>query len=321
VETKTERLLRYKRRHGGILVPKIEEFMLRPVGIDCDEDVEFLTALMGKMVMRENQREVTPMFSPSALGECLRRVYLTKHHGALEIRKARPMKVEPHFYFLNGNFLHMKWQFVLWKMFQAGVRGIEPLELDTVEPRWCEIPVTSKRKDHGGTADVGLKIFDSPMFIDFKGLNVKTFGEITRGLVPPEYAIQLCDYMHLYNCTPKRPTEEIYRSLLVVENKGGPDTKHHAALHEILIDLDEHKPELKARLEQLRAHEADEEIPPPECTSTRTFQFQGCPFSKFCKEEVRKIERKRAKSKDTEGYKVSVPKRNGDRRARRNSDG
>lgn len=319
MQTKTERLIRHKRKRGGILVPMIEDFMRHPVNIEDADDVNFISALAEKMAMREERRDTQTVFSPSALGECLRRAYLAKNHESLGLVKVEGTKVEPNYYFLNGNFLHIKWQFVLYKMMKAGVNGLKPLELDDVEPRWCEVPILSKRQDHGGTLDVALEIFEVPMFSDFKGLNVRTFGEITRGAVPPNYEIQVADYMHLYNLLPKRPTEKITQSLLIVENKGGPDTHHHAALHEVVIELDEHKPEVKRRLEELRSYEAEKEIPPPECTSTKTFQFQGCPFAPFCKGEVKEIERRNSKSSDTQGYKVSVPGRNGNRRTRRNS--
>lgn len=317
--TKVEKMIRHTRTRSGILVPKIEDFMRKPVEIESAEDVEFLTALFDKMRAREEARSSTDaVFSPSALATCLRRVYLLKHSARLGIPRHRLPRIEPSFYFLNGNFLHVKWQFVLFKMMQAGVPGIEPLEIDDVAPYWCEVRILSKRKDHGGTLDVALRISGEPMFIDFKGLNVRTFGEIQRGYMPRDYEIQLADYMTLYNSQKPKPPERVERSLLIAENKGGPVNKHPVALHESEILLEDHKPEVRRRLGVLRDHEEEDSIPQPECVSTRGFQFGSCEFAKFCKAEVKEIEQRRrdAESRDSAEPSVATPRRRRNRSSR-----
>ena len=113
------KLLEHGRKRKGVLVPLLEDFMLKPVNIESDEDVQFLTDLFQTMAERENRRSSDRMFSPSALASCLRQVYLLKHHDDLDIPKLSPVKREPNFYFLNGNFLHVKWQFALYKMEKA----------------------------------------------------------------------------------------------------------------------------------------------------------------------------------------------------------
>ena len=56
-------------------------------------------------------------------------------------------------------------------------------------------------------------------------------------------------------------------------------------------------------------------------TSTGIVQFKGCPFRKFCKEEVQEIERaaRRAARKDAEGLTIAVPSGRRNNRSRRNS--
>lgn len=279
--------------------------MFKPVNIESQEDIDFLTELLGVMAAREQKRTTEKMFSPSALSECLRQVYLLKHHEKFEILKLAPMRREPNFYFLTGNFLHIKWQFALYKMEKA---INDPAIFEIVG---MEVPIRSKRGDHGGTADVIARIHLVPYVVDLKGLNVRTFGEITRGYEPHAYSIQLTDYMMLWNAQRPAPAFKIEKALLMSENKGGPDTKHPIAMHESVIDLADFKPEVKRRLDTLRTYEAEEEIPPPECTSTGTFQFTGCPFAAFCKREVQKIqaERRIADSRTASKVKVARPAR------------
>ena len=296
-------MLAHQSKRKGVLVPLLEDFMLKPVNIESDEDVAFLTWLFSTMAEREQRRSGRKMFSPSALASCLRQVYLLKHHDQLGIEKKQPLRREPNFYFLNGNFLHVKWQFALYKMEKA----INDPSVFRVHG--YEVPIESKRGDHGGTADVIAFVHEVPYGIDLKGLNVRTFGEITRGLNPTQYEVQLGDYMVLWNSQKPKPPFRIEQSLLISENKGGPDKNHPIALHESVIDLADFKPEVKRRLDTLRKHEAEKEIPPAECTSTGTFQFTGCPFAAFCKKEVQEIqyERRIAEARNPATVKVARP--------------
>jgi hypothetical protein len=298
--TLAEKQISHARKRQGILVPLLEDFMRRPVNIESHEDVGFLKFLLGTMAERERRRSYDgKVFSPSSLASCLRQVYLSRHHEELGIPKRIPLRVEPNFYFLNGNFLHIKWQFALFKMAKA----INDPKIFQV---WgYEVPIMSKRKDHGGTVDVIAQIYGRWHIIDFKGLNVRTFGEITRGYLPVEYTIQLTDYMALWNS--RRGVEfQIEDALLIAENKGGPDPKHPIALHETVINKDTAKPEVRRRLKELREHEANKEIPEPECDSTTGFQFVGCPFSGFCKPEVAEIQRRRKRREGRKAAEVAV---------------
>lgn len=299
--------MRHRRKRSGILVPMLEDLMQSPVGIDDNEDINFLNILLRKMLARERERKTGQnVFSPSSLSACLRKVYLTRHAEILGIERMRSTKVQPNFYFLKGNWIHVQWQFALWKL-ERKVNDTSIFQLIDVEHR-----IMSKHGDHGGTVDALVSCHSEPLIVDFKGLNVRDFGNIARGGASG-YELQLADYMVLKNSERKRVVQvgPISRALLVTENKGGPDSQHPIALHESVVELDEWLPNVRHRLGVLREFEADdriEKIPPPECTSTTTFQFQGCPFRGYCKKEVKEIqeERKRLEGGDSE-YRLARP--------------
>jgi hypothetical protein len=318
--TFTEKQIRHARRRKGVLVPLLEDFMRKPVNIETEEDVQFLTGLFRTMADREDRRRDpdTNVFSPSALAQCLRQVYLKKHHAQLEIPARLPPRIEPNFYFLNGNFLHVKWQFALYKM-ELAISDPKVFHVHRIEREFewgFEVPILSKRSDHGGTVDGIVLVFGEPFILDAKGLNVRTWGEITRDYVPVDYSIQLTDYMILWNSQKGVPFR-IEKALLLAENKGGPDNKHPLALHEKVIDLADFKPEVRRRLEVLREHEAKEKIPKPECTSTFGFQFGGCPFAGFCKKEVTEIQRRHRERESRKPSTLAVARPTGRKRKRR----
>ena len=314
--TKLEKQIRHTRTRKGVLVPLLEDLFTRPVEIETDEDVEWLTTLLQLVQMRQGGRAANPLYSPSQLASCLRYVYLLKHHEEHEISHIPSRSVSAHYYFFTGNFLHLKWQYALYKLSQ---KINDPKVFRLVA---CEIPIVSKHKDHGGTVDALCIVHGEPTIVDFKGLNVRTFQEITRGYVPLQYAIQLADYGMLYNsATRDGQRTKISRAILVSENKGGPDPKHPLALHETEIQIETHLPEVRYRLKELRRYGSEKEIPPPSCASTGEVQFTGCPYKKFCRPEVSSIERqrKRAAREDAEGVKVAVPRGRRRNRSRRNS--
>jgi hypothetical protein len=285
--------------------------MRKPVNIENQEDVEFLTALFEKMALREDRRRQaeSKVFSPSALASCLRHVYLNRNHESLGIEAVLPPRIEPNFYFATGNFLHVKWQFVLYKMDKHYPDKV--FQLVDVERS-----VISKRGDHGGTLDAIVRLYGVLHPVDFKGLNVRSFTEITRGNMPFGYSMQLADYMVLYNSERGRKTEPMQTGLLIAENKGGPTNGYPIALHETEIAYIDWKPEINLRLEVLRASEEANLIPEPECTGTTTLQFQGCPFKKFCRDEVKQIEAKRRsdESSNPSEYRLATPRTNRSRR-------
>lgn len=312
-------------------MPVLNELLRDPIGVESEWDVNFLTKLSEKQVAREKIRQESykngqTVFSPSGLGSCLRRVYLSKNHREHGLQRVETGAIEPHYYFLTGDFIHLKIQFMLYK---ASLKWPEKILLvDT------EMPVMSKRKDHGGTIDVFIILDGEPMIVDVKGLNVRGFQKVDKGEPPHDYRIQVSDYMMLLNSMITsgtwKPNEmlmeylgqwghktmpKIKRGILLAENKGGPDVGHPAALTEHIFKLKDNLPELRIRMEALRGHEEAKEIPEAECESTRLIEFTGCPFAEFCRPEVKRREAKRIAASDGKEYRLARPKRN--RRTRR----
>lgn len=313
-KTTVEKLIRHKATRKGVLVPLLEDLFQRPVDIESEEDVDWIADLLRRMVSRSNNRNSAPVFSPSQLASCLRYVYLLKEHKELGIKKAGDIRIEPNFYFFTGNFIHIKWQFALYKLDQK-------LPDEVFKLVGVEVPIFSKRKDHGGTVDALVLIYGELYVVDFKGLNVRTFGEITRGTIPVHYVIQIADYGMLYNSAIKNGKAQISKGLLVSESKGGPTPKHLIALHESEIEIKTHLPEVRSRLRELRKNGEENSIPPPECESTQTIKFLGCPFRNYCREEVREIAKRKRKldNKNASKLRVATPERNGPNRSGRNS--
>lgn len=292
-------------------MPLLEDLLREPVRVETEADRRFIQKLLKSGEEREARRQGKPVFSPSSMAACLRQVYLTRHARQLGISKLRSTKVEPNFYFLTGEWLHLKWQFACWKL-EKKINNPDIFKLLA-----CEYPILSKHGDHGGTVDVLAAINRELTIVDFKGLNVRDFAKIARGEASG-YEIQLTDYMMLFNSQKAHHANNnrIERALLVVENKGGPTPGCPIALHESIINLKDYKGVVRHRLGVLREHEAEEKIPEPECQSTSTFQFQGCPFHGYCREEVKAIQKKRKLQAGNSKYEVARPTAR-KRRARR----
>lgn len=316
--TKLEKQIRSTRAQSStVLVHKLNELLKMPIGVENDADATFLYALAMKQVEREAVRKSgNGVYSPSGLASCLRHVYLGKNWKQLGLDRVELPAIEAHYYFLTGDFIHLKWQFALYKL------GLVDPNFTLID---CEVPVMSKRGDHGGTIDVVCLNDGELQLVDVKGLNVRSFHHVDDGNPPIPYRIQVTDYMMLWNAEvlsgKRKPTKsmaevlgadvfpKIHRGIILAENKGGPDAKHPAALSEYIVKLKDNLPEVRARLEILRAHEEEQSIPHIECVSTRGIQFQGCPFAEFCKEEVRAFEREAAKDSDPSKFRLAKPKR------------
>jgi hypothetical protein len=310
--TPTEKSITQRRRAEGMLRPLLEEMFRHEVRIESDDDLNFIQYAAKKSALREEERKKIAVFSPSGLASCMRRVYLGRHWKQLGLERIILPNVQTQGIFSQGDWVHLQWHFYLFKL---DVMFPDKFMLVDVE-----IPVVSKRKDHGGTIDaVGyLPEHGLPVLIDYKGWNVRNWQQAVNSL-DHSTRIQVTDYMMLLNSnggwkrllkieereTLKSARERIEDALVMAINKGGPDPKHPLALHEIHVSLKDSLPDVRARLGVLREHEAKEEIPAPECVSTKSVQFQGCPFAGFCKEEVRKIERA-AKSSDTKRSSLRV---------------
>jgi hypothetical protein len=325
-----KRLISSRAQSSGILVPKLNEILASGVvKIETEADADFLHMLSMKQVQREDERKTGDgVYSPSGLASCLRRVYLSKNWQRLGLTRVELPAVEPRFYFLTGDFIHLKWQFAMWKLslVEMAKWGRDP----NYQPEFilldCELPVMSKRGDHGGTIDVLAVIEGELVIVDVKGLNYRSFQSIDAGEVQPEYRIQVGDYMMLWNSglrtrmktLPDNIAEvtgwsewpRVTRGIVLAENKAGPDAKHPAALTEYVVKSKDALPEVRSRLEVLRAHEEEGSLPEIECKTTRGFQFTGCPFAEICRREVRKRERKEAAAdSDPKEYRVARPKR------------
>lgn len=264
-------------KKSGVLVPLIMKFMSEnSVEIETDLDVAFMTELMRLTMKREEMRRDGPRyFSPSSLGEpCVRKAYLSRH--AVKIPGApSSYGLLPHFYFLTGNFLHLKWQFVLHKM----ERWIGNSTIFQVHG--YEIPITSKRGDHRGTVDVVASIYQEPYVLDFKGLNQFSAKKIGYGNIPLQYRIQVADYLILWNSQRQVPFR-VKKGLLMVEDKTGGDN----FLQEAIVSLDRDGKRARRRLEELREWEQKGQIPPPLCKSLKDKNFTGCQFRGICHDEV-----------------------------------
>ena len=318
--TPTEKRIQQDRhQQKGLVVPLLNELLKSPLGIDNESDANFLHMLAMKQVERERVRkEGDGVFSPSGLASCLRRVYLSKNWKQLGLSRVELPAIEPHFYFFTGDFLHLKWQFAFHKLSEL-CQGREFMLLDV------EVALLSKRKDHGGTIDVVALIDEELVIIDVKGLNPRNFRPIDEGSPPHDYRIQVADYGMLWNSQRyllgehwERIAEtlgwteipKVKRGIILAENKGGPDTRHPAALTETVINIQDNLPDVRARLELLRGHQEEGTFPAIECENTRGIQFTGCPFAEICRKEVKQRERAAAKSRDTKQYRVAQPKRN-----------
>lgn len=312
-----KRLIAATAQNGGILVPKINEILKMNIGVDTEDDANFLHALAMKQVLREAERKKGDgVYSPSGLASCMRRVYLSKNWRKLGLERIELPAIEPHYYFLTGDFIHLKWQFALYKL---SLYDPDFILLD------CEVPLLSKRGDHGGTADVVCLNDGELQIVDVKGLQRNSFYKVDENNAPFEYRIQVGDYMMLWNSAVThgkiKPTPAMremlgwdvypkcHTGIILAENKGGPDPRHPAALTEQVVKLKSVRPEIHGRLEVLRAHEEEGTLPEIECKTTRSVQFQGCPFAEVCRKEVKRRERKDSPRGDTTKLRVAKPSR------------
>lgn len=316
MKTQLEKNIRSSRRQDGLIVPLLNELFKGSLEIETEADAQFLYALALKQVEREKVRKSGDgVYSPSGLASCLRRVYLGKNWKEMGLERVSLPAIEAHYYFLTGDFIHLKWQYAFYKL---------SMVLDDFWLIDCEVPVASKRGDHGGTIDVVALYRDELLPFDVKGLNARTFHQIDGGDMVHDYRIQLTDYMMLWNAGVKsgllKPTESMKelvgekfplmkRGFVLAENKGGPDPNHPTALTEYEIKLKDNLPEVRLRLEALRAHQEEKTVPEIECTSTRTVQYGGCPFAEFCKKEVRIAERRTDAARRARPLKLAKPKR------------
>src|SRR5215831_4845937 len=103
--TQTEIRLSQRRKRKGVLVPLLEDLLQKPLEIEDTRDANFIHSLVIKQIERERRRSLNGMYGPSSLASCLRQVYLAKNFKRLGIKKLAHLRIEPHFYFLTGDWL------------------------------------------------------------------------------------------------------------------------------------------------------------------------------------------------------------------------
>lgn len=308
--------MRRAKATGAILVPILEEMLEHEVIPETPDDFRFMDMLVrARAIPREKG-----VFSPSMLGSCLRQAYFSKRG------EEKHVVVNPQMngYFLKGNFVHLQWQFAMWRAHTLGLvtlvavpiareteiiykleqRGeidandaagwIDALDFygDGTRPA-VEVRVIGAQPDFGGTIDVLAMIpgHEHAKVVDFKGINMIEFARQVKRGAKKAYRVQGVGYGGIVN-ESELPVE-VDEFLLVSENKAGPvnGSGSPIALHETRVPIHEHTGEVKKRLRTLRWFDGRDELPPPACTNTRLMQFCECPFNRHCREEVRAQQR------------------------------
>lgn len=318
--TSTERNIIRERRASerGILVPILEELLEQECIPEDAEDFRFMEMLVKARALPRRKG----VFSPSMLGSCMRQAYFAKRG----VEKHQAPNPRANGYFLNGNFIHFKWQFAMWKAHRAGKLELVTVPIDhevallfgleaqgvisgADRDAWVSaldfygdgtrpgVEVRVIDGEYGGTLDVVAVIPEQlrlPTYvIDFKGINVIDFQRQLKKGAPAKYRKQIVGYCKQ---AEKVLGLKIEGGLLVSENKAGPDNSASAsplALHETLVPIEKYENEVARRLRTLYFHDDKNDTPPPECVSTAHMQFQECPFSRFCRAEVREIQKER----------------------------
>jgi hypothetical protein len=288
--TATEDLLKQLKRtqrSKAVVVPLIEKFLQKPVEINDAKDRQFLSDL----IEARSQPRKKGVYSPSMLASCVRQVYFTKK----KVQKRSLHRIESSAIFLDGNFRHFKWQFLIWKMHRAGV--IELIDCDSL----ClgtEVYVENAKGDFGGTIDniVYIPSVDLVATLDWKGMNGNSFLKSVDKGPGLSYIAQSVGYAGLANYSLRKVLPKKIESVFILgENKNGAVrtriVNSPVALYEWQLDMDIYRPMVAARLKLLRAHERKNEPPPPECTSTRRLMFKDCPYAPLCRGEIERMER------------------------------
>lgn len=261
--------------------------MKTPIEIEDKQDRKFLSDL----IEARSQPRQNGVYSPSMLASCVRQVFFAR----TGVKKRGLHRIESSAIFLDGNFRHFKWQFLIWKMHRAGV--IQLIDCNSI----ClgtEVYVQNLRGDFGGTIDnvVYIPSADLVSTLDWKGMNGNSFIRSVDKGPGLAYTVQSVGYAGLANFSlasllPK-PIESVF---IIGENKNGAMRTRvvdaPVGLKEWKLDLTDYRPLVARRLKLLRSYERRKETPPPECISVRQMKFRDCPFSYVCRAEVEAIEK------------------------------
>lgn len=336
--TPTEkRILQERRakRSGDLLVPILEEMLENEVIPETPEDFRFMDMLVrARAIPREKG-----VFSPSMLGSCIRQAYFSKR-GVEKHVSANPTM---NGYFLKGNFVHLQWQFAMWRAHTLGLIELVSVPItrelvildglcqfghleDKEHAKWSdalnfngdctrpavEVRVFGKEADFGGTIDVLFRFPGQRLVhvLDFKGINLIEFQRQVKKGAKRQYRVQIVGYGDIVN-ESQLIDEEVADAILVSECKAGPISGSGSpiALHETFVNLSEHIGEVRSRLKTLRWYDGRNELPPPACKNTTLMQFQECPFNRFCRDEVKAVQRElMAKAAKLPKKKLTVAK-------------
>ena len=160
MSTRLEREIQQARRLEAkkqILVPMLHDLLRSgKIEIETEQDAAFLYDLNMRGIEREALRKQgyennEMVFSPSSLAKCLRKVYLSKKHQDMGLERVGEHDLNAQSYFFTGDWIHLKWQFALYKLNQLYPKDFILLDL--------EFPIMSKHGDHGGTVDALALIY------------------------------------------------------------------------------------------------------------------------------------------------------------------
>lgn len=253
--TPTEKRIIQKRRakkSGAILVPILEAVLENECIPETPQDFQFMDMLVRARALPRREG----VFSPSMLGSCVRQAYFAKRG----IEKHRAFSPQTNGYFLHGNFIHLKWQFALWRAHTLGMLELVSVPIDHEEQivRQMFLSGTEDHSDEeyvrymdaldfyrngtrpgvevrvvvdddfGGTIDglVRTKPYrvrnDLPLahVVDFKGINVIEFQRALSKGAKVEYRRQIVGYGD--NVNRSDLPVQVEDCLLVSENKAGP---------------------------------------------------------------------------------------------------
>jgi hypothetical protein len=297
MRNQVEKQLAQKQKRKGVIVPLFEDYLSNYNYDYWDEDdQEFLVELMRADKRREKERKRARVYSPSLLGGCRRRTFLSRYHAEYNVGVSKVVRPETKHLFWTGTWAHLRLQLRLHQLSKRGYLSLVGAEL----------PVGGD--GHSGTLDAVVDIKGSRYIIDFKYLNDRYFQMVADKDVSEQYKIQVADYALLHG--------EVDGAFLIAERKSGPTPDFPAALCEYRVSLRVNGKKVRQRIEELEQHAKAHTIPHPECTSITQAQFVSCPFRTYCRGEVRAIEEAPADSGYPKKFRIAVPKKRRVNRAR-----
>lgn len=242
--TLESRLLRY--RQGDVLTPLLDRYFRDPP----DRQSEKVMAVIQQLATAQ-PRDRTRSFSASGISACMRaQTFKYLDYPGISMPDARLQAI-----FLNGRWVHLKWQAVLMEM---GLADLDHLE----------VPVELPEENVRGTIDAIIQLNELPWIVDFKGVNPQSFAKYKHGEISPAYHWQLQIYM---------AATKIPRSLLLFENKATGEYFEQVVLPEHTTYI-----QAIARVRALNQFLDLKTLPKPLPAATHTYECQGCPFQLDC---------------------------------------